>query len=113
MNEFKVGDWVILLNKDVHKVEAISKNGRVLFLSTHEIPQADNWWGVDQCKPWQPKEGEWCWFQWAQPKTANYQILSKFKLNSPCGRYYEDIDGMCFDFCEPFIGTLPSFLKDK
>ena len=98
MKEFKVGDWVTLLDKWVHKVEAVSKNGRVLFLNTREIPQADNWWGIDQCTPWQPKEGEW-----VIPNTKTTESFNVF-------RYTENYKGFKL---QPFIGELPSFLKEN
>ena len=107
MNEFKVGDWVTLLDKWVHKVEAVSKNGRVLFLNTREIPRADNWWGIDQCTPWEPKEGEWCWF-WdtITPHRPTLRQFGKYEED-----YFTDTEHNPFTSCEPFFGELPSFLR--
>ena len=109
MKAFKVGDWVTLLDKWVHKVEAVSKNGRVLFLNTREIPQADNWWGIDQCTPWQPEIGDWCWFWNTQ---AQAPVLGKFLKYDGRLMPFFTMANDCFIFCEPFIGELPSHLKE-
>ena len=114
MKEFKVGDWVTLLDKWVHKVEAVSKNGRVLFLNTREIPQADNWWDIDQCTPWQPEIGEWCWF-WeidSNPKLCQYSKYINGEYEALSIDPYYELEGH-FGFCEPFIGELPSFIKER
>ena len=56
---FKLGDWVILLNRKTQRVLQVSKDKTRVFLDTNETPNSDNWWRVDQCELWQPKEGEW------------------------------------------------------
>lgn len=102
MQQFKDKDWLRVIAGHERPMNSV-----------FQIKSCLTRYKLSDVELWQPKKGEWCWFQFAQPKTVNYQILSKFKLSSPCGRYYEDINGMCFDFCEPFIGELPSFLKEQ
>jgi len=52
---------------------------------------------------WQPKRGEWCW-QYPSTATKENGIPPNLVRYS---HYYEGL------LCEPFIGELPSFLKDK
>lgn len=68
---------------------------------------------VGDLEKWQPKEGEWCLFL---IKGKPYPLLAKFdKIVQIHGiQKYAVIDSyITFDYCEPFIGELPSFLKDK
>lgn len=106
----KVGDWIC--NNGAHM------NG--LNKGTFKV---DHSWltsrpGGNTCRtgkdedfyPWQPTKGEWCWF-W----TGNdIPVLGRFEKQS---RQYFSIDhgssGYGFAHCEPFIGTLPSHLKDN
>ena len=57
---------------------------------------------------WQPKPDEWCWFWDEQYTTA---ILAKFLEKTDKGHF--EHHGNSFEYCEPFIGTLPSHLKDN
>ena len=62
---------------------------------------------------WQPKEGEWCWF-WNS--ALGIWFISTLK---DFGEYNNSIQYRCnsvyyiCEKCEPFIGELPSSLKDK
>ena len=68
---------------------------------------------LEECEVWKPKEDEWCWF-WNSSlgiwfistlkDFGEYNNLVQYRCNSV---YY-----IC-EKCEPFIGELPSFLKDK
>lgn len=59
------------------------------------------------CELWEPKAGEFCWF-WNESET--HPTLAVF-TNKSLGLYYSDISNDGFDFCEPFIGELPTSLK--
>ena len=109
MKLIKVGDWVTLLDKWVHKVEAVSKSGRALFLNTREIPQADNWWDIDQCTPWEQKVGEWCWYGYELVQVIDRQP-SHIKICRQQSDTYEEVQEHRL---EPFIGILPSFIKEQ
>ena len=117
---FKIGDWVIVDTDDFksckpHCIEEFGHNGATVLI--------EGVWENRKIKKlsvncsfltlWQPKEGEWCWFQWAQPKTDSTPHLRKFKSVSDNGFYFEADNGMWYDFCEPFIGQLPTTLKSK
>ena len=107
MQQFKVGDWVLLLEKRIHQIKAISKDGSKLFLDTQESPQSDNWWKISQCGLWQPKKDEWCWF-WdtITPHRPTLRQFGKYEED-----YFTDTEHNPFTSCAPFIGELPSFLK--
>lgn len=57
---------------------------------------------VGDLEKWQPKEGEWCWYLYD-------------RNNSPYLKQYYQVqfDTGAKAIIEPFIGELPSFLKDK
>ena len=108
----KVGDWVNLVRDD-----------GIIF----DTFQYDNDWNGKNgfsLELWQPKEGEWCWFRSSHmPKYI--QVLAQFKefsYDSFAGKYTimfnkedveEGVTSLHYDKCEPFIGELPSFIKDK
>ena len=90
MNSFKPGDWVDIPSLNTEPVQYRS----------------------DLChlglELWQPKVGEWCWF-WDENYTT--AILAKFE-NISNGLFVEH-HGNIFEYCEPFIGQLPTHLKDQ
>ena len=59
------------------------------------------------CELWDPKQGEWCWF-WDDNYT--YPVLRQYEgLDSDTGKsMYRSNLGYYYDYCEPFIGTLPT-----
>ena len=103
---FKVGDWVISNNQAL-KVEAINDIGNPCIfdgtwlkeIGTHEL--------------WQPKESEWCWFKDERNTIGTLVQLVGIEED---GTYYGYTSCGIPDKApcvEPFIGELPSFLKDK
>ena len=90
MSSFKPGDWVYIPSLNTEPVQYRS----------------------DLChlglELWQPKVGEWCWF-WDENYTTS--ILAKFE-NISNGLFVEN-HGNIFEYCEPFIGQLPTHLKDQ
>ena len=119
MKQFKEGDWVLLLEKRIHQIKAISKDDSKLFLDTQESPQSDNWWKISQCGLWQPKQGEWCWFydttSSAVPILAQFDYMSDHiyittEIQIPFSG--EEFSAYGFNSCIPFIGQLPKILKD-
>ena len=99
MNEFKVGDWVEFDNSIfcVHK----EYNGN-RYISEEVANNLANY--GKSVTLWHPKESEWCWF-WdgygeSSPLIGKYSLLSSWNENYYC-------------IIEPFIGKLPSFLKEN
>jgi len=98
---FKVGDWVL------H-----TPNGQVkqlCVLQIRGITQLNTW---RHYQPWQPKENEWCVFHNGsdQATIARYKVKEhiegKYCIVSCHGNMTE-----VFNFCEPFLGELPTNLK--
>ena len=96
--KFKVGDWIT----DGIEVWQHKENCRVKNQTS---------WSL-----WQPQPGEWCWVF----DTGTYvPVLRKFicfddDLNAPLKYIVEGHDGrshLPFKFIEPFIGVLPSKIK--
>ncbi len=90
MSSFKPGEWVDIPSLNTEPVQYRS----------------------DLChlglELWHPKVGEWCWF-WDENYTT--AILAKFE-NISNGLFVEH-HGNIFEYCEPFIGQLPTHLKDQ
>lgn len=100
---FKAGDWITVSGPAGKFVEQISGiNEDTYTLSKTNICYKS------QAKLWTPEPGEWCWF-WDEHYTT--AILAKFE-NISNGLFVEH-HGNIFEYCEPFIGELPSYLKDK
>ena len=91
--KFKVGDWVRdLRDNRVFQINSVNFN---LKLSTKNTVYVH----------WQPKKGEWCWFWDEWFKTS---LLLQFKNNV---YQYEAFNGLEYEYCEPFLGELPTNLK--
>ena len=105
--EFKVGDW-ICQNNYVMKIDSMtdyayhSNDGKAIKLENAEL--------------WKPQPCEWCWF-WndgERPTLGQFVVMSKdneayrmkrFNSTDKNSRYYSK-------YCEPFIGELPTALKE-
>lgn len=67
-----------------------------------------------ELEPWTPVKGEWCWF-WDKctphrPTLRQYDIFPEGYGEE---NMFHDSEQNPFDFCEPFLNSLPSYLKDK
>ena len=117
---FKVGDWVQhkYLNT-IFQVKDIFKDGYLDCITSLKLEPRIKWdsclfqgkYNSDDCVLWQPKEGEWCWF-WNKDSEMP-PVLRRFKQTQKDGAHITKDDCYFYDYCEPFIGELPSFLKDK
>lgn len=123
MNQFKLNDWVNITKQNhtrllqLTKVENI-RGSNMLYFGKNEYSIFEERVNTTSThlELWRPKEGEWCWF-WDNDdlpfllqatgemvKTSNgYLYFSKQKQ-----RHGNDASSNC----EPFIGELPSFLKE-
>ena len=98
MQSFKVGDWVRDLRDN--KVFQINSTNFNLKLSTKNTVYVD----------WKPKPGEWCWFL----NNNREPILKQFLQMCPIVlTNYISKQGTISGSVEPFIGELPTFLKDN
>lgn len=88
--KFKVGDWIT----DGIEVWQHKENCRV--------KNQTNW------NLWQPKEGEYCWF-WENGYKMS--LLGKLTGITDSGKFFSGWG--TYDYCEPFIGELPTNLKEQ
>lgn len=137
-NEFKVGNWVTVNGSLPHQFSTFTKdlpewnktldyeNVEMLDKSKFHIPRFDR--SIVQL--WKPKVGEYCWFWNNHGETP---VFGKFKsMNSDCNEnpylaseswYQHEIPetaNIFYDqwrkdwkYCEPFIGMLPTIIKEK
>lgn len=113
MSKFKVGDWVTVSwhkNNNPYKITNIWEGE-----STKSVNETSNSNSTlffedcanrlaNQCLPWQPQEGEWCWCVYIDNYDKQHRDLIKWN---------ERMNVLDFDIVEPFIGTLPTFLQGK
>jgi hypothetical protein len=109
MKQFKVGDWVRVNNKVHQIVEFINEDSCG---KANMVELTDDYVHMDELVIWHPKEGEWCWFRTIH---ASNPVFGRFikQINE---RYYADTHcsrSDYFKYCEPFIGELPSFIKEN
>ena len=117
--KFKVGDFVRVVPKSNR---AITNSGTTEFTGIIRVIDKYNlysirgidgtdWFESDDIQPWTPVKGEWCWF-YNNPNKDKYCNLSQFGGESN-GRCFISITDIHWQFCEPFLNSLPSYLKDK
>jgi len=130
MNEFKVGDWVTVSNGRPYQFKRFTKdspewnksldyeNIEMLCGSRFHISNFDR----SIIKLWQPKTGEWCWFWHKKDKAVFGKLVTidESRERLKIGIYSIKKLGQnmnsqptWYKFCEPFIGQLPSFIKDN
>lgn len=112
---FKEGDWVRLKDpssnrynpKQPHYVEKV-------YLGNNKYPQQIESETISNICPysvdyklWEPEVGEWCWFS----SGSNIPTLRKFN-NKKNELFMTDIGQFMYEFCEPFIGTLPKSMNE-
>ena len=113
MQQFKVGDWIEnirCVNQRIIKQVIDCKE----HLDTLTMGNATNGVNVmlkSDVKLWQQKEGEWCWFY---NRGDAFPVLRPFVKMSEENLYLANniVCDWAYEYCEPFIGELPSFLKD-
>jgi len=102
--EFKVGDWVTCEMGGTKPYKII--NETILKYCTNGSRK--------NVKLWEPQKGEWCWFY----ELENNPILARYNkfINGEYEALAIDPNRRLlghFGFCEPFIGQLPSFVKEQ
>ena len=109
--KFKVGDFVTPLNREINcsiwQIDEILSCDTLVSGSTMIDPRT--------IQLWTPVKGEWCWFyddldskyshlaQFYDMNISEDNSLSTF-MSSPITKWY---------YCEPFLNSIPSYLKDK
>jgi len=99
--KFKVGDWA---RHPISKIIICITELNLMYSTKHLIP-------------WQPKLGDWCWF-WCSEYDKPIKQLAKFIRRDYSEPQWtlevmlQDGDYAKFSYCEPFIGTLPTNIKN-
>ena len=117
--KFKVGDWVVEIHSTTKAqvLELFGNQIRVKFCYPDAIITTDS----SDFIPWVPKKGDWCWF-WDydnQPAIGKSNGVTPSSEN--CDFYMGNTSHpyniphlfQGFVFCEPYIGQLPSVIKDN
>lgn len=68
----------------------------------------------NECELWKPKEHEWCWFwdEGMKPVLSKYVRYLKVLGYVSEGAWYQK-EKTGWQYCEPFIGELPSYIQEK
>ena len=120
-SKFKVGDWVENSKSSlriIKQVTAVAEGCDTVTVGDKKV--GINVMLITDLKLWKPKPGEWCWF-WSKsfPKPQLLPFRSYFRnsfYSTECGvTIFNGVLCECnyFDYCEPFIGQLPTFIKDQ
>ena len=102
--KFKVGDWVTIsgiLPDDIFK---LTENE----ITYGEILLAHFKFTKDEWKPWVPKINQWCWCGFELVEVIDTATSLKI-----CRQQSDSYEEVSVTMLEPFIGSLPSFVKDK
>ena len=106
--KFKVGDFVKFTDiSNKHPKQIIKIEDEVAYTEFNKCL-------LTQLILWAPVKDEWCWF-WDKctphrPTLRQYDI---FPEGYGEDNMFHDSEQNPFDFCEPFLNSLPSYLKDK
>ena len=103
--KFKVGDFVrYAYSTPARALEINNINGNRYYFTNSEMSCLKH-----ELEPWTPVKDEWCWFY---DKASNkYSHLAKF--NEMWKNKFRSTTDTPWQFCEPFLNSLPSYLKDK
>lgn len=118
-NEFKVGEWITFIDiYDKNPKQIIKIENGIAYTKTNKCL-------IEQAIKWIPKNGEWCWFYTNKLVTGRIvsPVLKQYKKGDERmimerlirnGKFAID-DKHAFhklELIEPFIGELPSVLKE-
>lgn len=103
--KFKVGDFVRYIYANSTKALEINNiNGNRYYFTNSEMACLEY-----ELELWTPVKGEWCWFY--DEASNKYSHLAKF--NEMWNNRFRSTTDTPWLFCEPFLNSLPSYLKDK
>ena len=118
MQQFKIGDWVLEIHsEEIHQIIELFPDVCRIRKPISEITYSTEYTDLI---PWQPQKGEWCWFydntSSAVPILAQFDYMSEHtyvttEIEIPLRE--EERSAYGFNSCIPFIGKLPSFLKEN
>ena len=110
--KFKIGDWVRISGTIQRVVEINPPTDYAQFFDIDMVETEDDYVSAEVVELWQPKEGEWCWYKNNLVKIIDITdcIYVKATPASFMDRFVFFAD---FLECEPFIGQLPSSVKEN
>ena len=103
--KFKLGGFVRYIHTTYPRALEINNiNGNRYYFTNSEMSCLEH-----ELEPWTPVKDEWCWFY--DNKSSKYTVVGQFK--EACNDKFISTTGTHWKFCEPFLNSLPSYLKDK
>ena len=111
--KFKVGDFVRYVHSTPPRALEINNiNGNRYYFTNSEMSCLEH-----ELEPWTPVKNEWCWFF----NNDRIPTISQFvEMDNDITRKYFAVYpnrpkalGSWYKKCEPFLNSLPSYLKDK
>ncbi len=115
--KFRVGDFVRVApksNRAITNSGTTEFTGIIRFIDKHNLYNIEgiydtDWFESDDIQPWTPVKGEWCWFY--DSEYSKSTALAKF--NEMWKNKFRSTTNTPWNFCEPFLNSIPSYLKDK
>ena len=109
--KFKVGDFVRYVHSTPAKALEINNiNGNRYYFTNSEMSCLEH-----ELEPWTPVKGEWCWFY--DNSDITYSHLAQFydmhKSSANSVLTFMSRKWIAWNYCEPFLNSMPSYLKDK
>lgn len=109
--KFKVGDFVTPLNREINcSVWQIDN-----ILSCNTLVSGRTMLDPRTIQLWTPVKNEWCWFY--DSSDSRHSHLARFydmhKSSANSVLTFMSRKGLAWNYCEPFLNSLPSYLKDK
>jgi len=105
MSKFKAGDWI--RNTWLGIIKQYSYRDKDYDEKYDGTENESKHWEL-----WQPEVGEWCWFWNRDDYTPIVGKLSSHSIEEQLYFNFNGVVDYSYENCEPFIGELPSFLKD-
>lgn len=103
--KFKVGNFVRYVRAHAPRALEINNiNGNRYYFTNSEMSCVEH-----ELELWTPVKSEWCWFY--DSKSSKSAALAKF--NEMWNNKFRSNTDTPWNFCEPFLNSLPSYLKDK
>ena len=115
---FKVGDWVENITCPSRRIikQVVNATEGYDTVTVGNVDVGINVMLINDLELWKPKPGEWCWF-WNKGTTITILKLLEI-VNDGNRKYFAAMPnsphslGGYYQYCEPFVGNLPSFIKD-